>query len=324
MARRVAVCSATLLMAALTGCGHTGQCAKPDHQAKTLFNWAIGPEDEKKSNGDEKASVKPAAFEQMLDDKKSDDEKSTDADKPERLVSDRPDFTEASTTVGRGHVQLEVGYTFIQDRANGVRAVIHSHPEALLRIGLFADWFELRLGQNVFVERTKTGRATEQASGLQDFYLGTKLALSEQKKYLPETAIIFQTLVPTGADAFTNKQLLPGFNYLCSWDVIEDCLSMGGSVGLNRVRGDDGHFHGLANGSFTVGYTLTANLTAYTEVFGLVPTSATAADTGPVYYFNGGFQYFLSEDFAIDVRAGVGLNRRADDFFTGIGFVYRR
>src|SRR5690606_21949136 len=34
----------------------------------------------------------------------------------EPLASDRPDFTEASTTVGRGVVQLEMGYTYVEDR----------------------------------------------------------------------------------------------------------------------------------------------------------------------------------------------------------------
>src|SRR5688500_11339184 len=33
----------------------------------------------------------------------------------EPLASDRPDFTEASTTVGRGVCQLEMGYTYIHD-----------------------------------------------------------------------------------------------------------------------------------------------------------------------------------------------------------------
>ena len=38
----------------------------------------------------------------------------------EPLASDRPDFTEASSTVGRGRVQLEAGYTLVRDRAGRV------------------------------------------------------------------------------------------------------------------------------------------------------------------------------------------------------------
>ncbi|MCE9555263.1 MAG: hypothetical protein K8T91_18080 [Planctomycetes bacterium] len=63
----------------------------------------------------------------------------------EPLVSDRPDFTEASVTVGYGVSQLEMGYTFTLDRNNGTTSQQQSYPELLLRQGLFADWFELRL-----------------------------------------------------------------------------------------------------------------------------------------------------------------------------------
>lgn len=51
----------------------------------TLFRWLVSPE----------ASGGPVV------------------DEP--LVTDRPDFTEASVTVGRGVLQIESGYTFVQD-----------------------------------------------------------------------------------------------------------------------------------------------------------------------------------------------------------------
>src|SRR5262245_16334500 len=58
---------------------------------KALFEWTIGPKSEK-----------------------NDDEEHQDS-----IVTDRPDFTEASTTVGRGRVQLEAGYTYFRDRSGG-------------------------------------------------------------------------------------------------------------------------------------------------------------------------------------------------------------
>ena len=63
----------------------------------------------------------------------------------ERLDPDRPHLPEASTTVGKGRIVLESGYTFTQ---KGSSFSSHAYPEALLRIGLFADWFEFRIGQN--------------------------------------------------------------------------------------------------------------------------------------------------------------------------------
>src|SRR5262245_38321981 len=50
----------------------------------------------------------------------------------EPLVTDRPDFTEASVTVGYGVAQLETGYTFFHDSEGGDRTRSHSFPETLL------------------------------------------------------------------------------------------------------------------------------------------------------------------------------------------------
>ena len=49
------------------------------------------------------------------------------------IETDRPDFTEVSSIVPRGVVQLETGYTFIygDDEAGGVRTRTHSGPETL-------------------------------------------------------------------------------------------------------------------------------------------------------------------------------------------------
>ena len=43
----------------------------------------------------------------------------------------------------------------------------------------------------------------------------------------------------------------------------------------------------------------------------------------PQYYFNGGFIVYLNKDVQWDIRAGVGLNDAADDFFAGCGLVLR-
>lgn len=325
---------------------HRDSCCRKKG-AKVLFEWAICKEEEKDENEKEEENGKngkngengksdDGGKEKKDDEAKKDEngekkngngKKKKDKEEeegPERLQSDRPDFTEASSTVGRGRIQLETGYTYFRDRSDsglGHRVTNHTHsfPEALLRIGLFADWFELRLGQNILSENADESRTT----GLDDTYLGVKLALTEQQKFLPETAIILQATVPTGADAFSARRLMPGFNYLFGWDVVEDCLTLGGSFGINRELDDSDHYFTLVSASLTVGYTLTPNLNAYTEFFGLFPCGAVDPGALPQYYFDGGLQYFLTDDLAVDVRAGVGLNRHAADFFAGAGLVVR-
>jgi hypothetical protein len=278
---------------------------------KTLFDWAIGKKNGNGNGGEEEDVIE----------------------------TDRPDFTEASTTVGRGRIQLESGYTFSHDGGGANRLSASSYPEMLWRIGMFAEWFELRIGQNFFTETETVNGVRQKNSGADDLYLGVKLALAEQKGWLPETAVILQMTVPTGAAAFTANEVQPGINLLYGWDIIKDCVSLGGSSQINRNRGqlggdfpvipDDlpgataGHpFVEIAQ-SLTVNYTLTRKLGAFTEWFALLPHSATDPEIGPEYYFDGGFTYKVTNNFQLDIRGGVGLNRHAEDFFVGSGFAVR-
>ena len=59
-----------------------------------------------------------------------------------RLDPDRPHLPEASTAVGKGRVALEGGYT-----AGDGAVRSQTFPELILRVGAFADWFEVRAGE---------------------------------------------------------------------------------------------------------------------------------------------------------------------------------
>ena len=241
----------------------------------------------------------------------------------EPLVGDRPDFVESSSNVGAGRIQLEMGYTFTQDRDGGARTRSHSFPEALLRIGVYADWLELRIGQNFGSETTLLGLEGADGQGAEDLYLGIGLGLTEQKGFLPETRILLQMTVPSGSDDFSQGDVLPGFNYLYGWEVIKDRLSFAGSTGVNRARDASDHTYTEISQGLTTGITLAPKLGMYLETFALFPSGAVAPDTSPEYYLDGGFMLRVTNNLQFDVRAGVGLNRHADDFFTGAGVVVR-
>ncbi|MCI0334429.1 MAG: transporter [Planctomycetes bacterium] len=239
----------------------------------------------------------------------------------EPLVTDRPDFTESSVTVGYGVVQLETGYTFTYDSAGDDRTRSHSFPESLLRVGMFAEWFEFRIEWNYFDEETEIGGVEDSVSGAEDLGLGMKIALTPQECLLPETAIILQMTVPSGSSELTADEVLPGFNYLYSWE-INDEWSTGGSTAINNAI-DDVTFDSYSefSQSWTVGHSWSDRVGSYVEWFVIAPTSA---DTNRVEnYFNGGFTVLFNNDLQWDIRAGVGLNSAADDFFTGTGLSFR-
>jgi len=236
-------------------------------------------------------------------------------DKP--LVTDRPDFTEASVTVGRGVLQIEMGYTYTNDENQGAKYSSHSYPEMLVRYGICADWLEFRLGQNF----ASVDDAGFRVSGAEDLYLGFKIALTPQEGLLPEMALVPQMTVPSGHRDISAGETLPGVNWLYGWE-INEFLSTGGSTQFNRTidPGTGAAYTEWAQ-SWTVGYTLTEKWGAYTEWFVLAPHSADTARTQ--HYFDSGLTYLLNADVQFDIRAGVGLNAAAADYFAGIGLSVR-
>lgn len=242
-----------------------------------------------------------------------------DLDAP--LVTDRPDFTEASSTVGRGVAQIEFGWTYTYD-ADGAQSVrSNSYGEPLLRYGILDDWLEFRLAVFPVEQRTNTAGTSMSTSGTEDIYLGFKIALTPQEGFLPEMALIPQMTVPSGSNAFTNNKTLPGVNWIYGWE-INDFISTAGSTQFNRgVDGGTGQTYTEWAQSWTVAYGLTDELGAYTEWYGLFPAGADTEQTQ--HYFNGGFTYLLSDDVQFDIRAGVGLNDAADDYFIGTGLSIR-
>lgn len=274
--------------------------------AKTVFEWAIGRKDQANGDGDEQEQDKG-------------------------IDTDRPDFGAATTTVGRGRAVLETGFTYSQDQRHGERFVGHSYPDAVLRVGLFAEWFEFRIGQSFANFRTTpfggqdvAGAPEPTAShGAQDLYLGVKLALTEQKKWLPETALIIQSLVPSGTPDLTAGQMLPGFIYLFSWDVIESRLSLSGLVEADRAVDDADHPYVQFAQTLELKYAWTPRFKTFVEWVALYPTGAIAPTAGPQYYIHPGVMFLVTKNLQLDAHIYLGLNAHAVDFFGGPGVSVR-
>ncbi len=98
-----------------------------------MLAWSIGKEEPDEPKEPEIKFELPKSFgervSRTLFSRTPTGEMGNDGEEP--LVTDRPDFTEASSTVGKGRVQVELGYTYFSDKNNGVRARAHSYPEVL-------------------------------------------------------------------------------------------------------------------------------------------------------------------------------------------------
>jgi hypothetical protein len=304
---------------------------------KTLLEWTIGKKDDDK-NGKEKENGKNGATEEggkngvkkenaKNDKEKADDkgresataeEKEKKEEEPKRIDPDRPHLPEASTTVGLGRAVLEAGYTF---NTSGGFFPQHSFPEALLRVGVLAEWLEVRIAQNLAsqsIPDDSGGHANQ--TGFQDLQLGVKLALTEQQKCLPESALILQMTVPTGSKDFTANRVLPGIHYDCSWEVIKDLLSLETVVFADGSVDDHGHTFTQLGHGVTAAYDVTKKL----EAFGELDSFYAAGDSAPPqHYFVAGLVYFITQNCEIDIRAGIGLNEHTDGYLIGSGFALR-
>jgi Putative MetA-pathway of phenol degradation len=248
-----------------------------------------------------------------------------DLDEP--LVTDRPDFTEASSTVGRGVAQLEFGYTYSYNNDAGESVKSQSFGEPLLRYGILADWLEFRIALFPVEERTTSGGASTSSRGTEDLYTGFKIALTPQEGSLPEMALIPQMNLPTGSNAFTSKNVELGINWIYGWE-INDFISTAGSTQANRrIDVATGEAYLEIAQSWTVAYSLSDNLGAYTEWFAISPGGTGGATTehhlSGGHYFNGGFAYLITNNLQFDIRGGVGLSDEADDYFVGTGLSVR-
>jgi hypothetical protein len=250
------------------------------------------------------------------------DDGNKNGNEDERLDPDRPHFPEATTAVGKDRAVLESGYTLSK---KGSSFLSQSYPESLLRVGMFADWFEFRIGQNFLHEEEKTGGTTNVRTGAQDLYLGMKFALTRQKGLLPAIAVIPQMTVPTGSSTLTSNRVLPGLNVDMSWEIVKNFFSVEVLVGNNEVAGkyaDEIHTsHFETSTGITGVFQVTRKLEAFAEWDAIYQIDG--AERGPRHYAVGGLVYFISSDLEVDGRVGVGLNDRSNNLIGGVGFAVR-
>ena len=263
-----------------------------------LLNW---PEKEKQADGegeDEEAKEKP-------------------------LESDRPDFTDSSTTVGYRRLQIESGYKYTQAIAGDPTHNAHDLPELLVRYGV-AERLELRLAwdEGMVFDRymdRNLGRVVTD-NGSTDLDAGFKYAISKQDKWRPQSAITVSVSAPVGSPAQSSRQVDAFVNCLYSWELTKK-LSLNCSTGNLWTAELGDHFSRFSQ-SASVEYELTEKLHVFNEWFAFFRRDS--SDNRPQHYYDAGLTYLVTPNFQLDWRAGLGLNNAADGFFTGCGLTVRR
>lgn len=239
----------------------------------------------------------------------------------ERMETERHDYTQSTTTVGRGVVQLESGYLYLYKDEGGEVEHSHATPEALLRIGL-SDDIEFRVRWN-YVWKFFEEEPGE--DGALDTIWSFKLQVTEQYGWVPESALEIRSSVPTGGSNFTLGRVEVGLAYIYGWKLNEKWSLYGSTAYLPSGLGEGSlvpeepeseHFTVIGQ-SIALGTELTEKNTIYGEWFGLF--SDGLEDDYSLSFLNVGVDHYFTDNLLIDFRVGVGLTEDSEDFFAGVG-----
>ena len=242
----------------------------------------------------------------------------------ERIETERHDFTQSTTTVGRGVAQLEFGYTYFYRDDGAETEESHATPELMLRYGLTED-LEFRMRYN---NAWQFGE--EDLRGSEDLRWAIKFRATDQEDWLPESAVELRFATPTGTDEWSTDDVEFGFDYIYGWR-FSPTMELYGSTGFSTNAlgefafapadpGNDDFI--LYTQSVALGVELTEQVSFYSEFFGLFTDGFEDSEESPIF-FNVGVDYYVNDDFVLDARIGTGLNDDAEDLFVGVGGAFR-
>lgn len=223
-----------------------------------------------------------------------------------QIITDRPDQTESSSTVGLGNLQIETGILigFEGESGSSVQQILA--PTTLFRYGI-TKGIELRL-LNQF-ETLKFGDKT--VRGMSDFEIGTKIQLLQKEGLNTEIALLSHLIVPTGTTELTNDKL-GTINKLSISHGINDNIDFGYNVGYNHF----GEGKGDLTYSIALGIGVNDKVGIYIEPYGDILEFEKLMAS-----FDTGCTYLVNDNLQLDFSFGMGLNHRMNYLSFGLSWI---
>jgi len=238
-----------------------------------------------------------------------------DNDSSSPLVTDRPDATEASSTVGKGVLQIETGGLYESFEENNLKLEGYTYNTTLVRYGIL-DNVELRVGWDFAEGRAEiNGIALDNvSSGLSPLLLGVKVDIAEEKDGMPEVALIGHVF-PLFSASTDYRPETTGIDFRFS---LSHTLSENSSIGYN-IGGQWGDDSSEATAIYTLayGYSITDKWGMYLELYGDLPEDSSAN-----HFWDGGLTYLVSNDLQLDAYVGSGITK-GQDLLVGFGASFR-
>lgn len=240
------------------------------------------------------------------------------AQQDEPINSDRPDFVNSPDVVGKGTVQVEVGFGLERNRDAGTNERTTSTP-ALLRFGV-SDTLELRLETDGRMRHRADGASHARERGWADDTLGVKWHARDGQGNAPSLGFILEADFDSGSKAFRGNGVQPSLGMAAEWELPGD-LSLGMMPGVTRARNDDGSH--AVNGYFGIVLDRAWNDRFTTFVEFAAPRIAKGKNGGSQAQVDVGATWLLTHDCQLDAMYSRGMNGRTPDHAFAVGLSFR-
>ncbi len=241
------------------------------------------------------------------------DPASAQADLPP-ISTDRPSFSTSTSIAPESHFVLESGVTAtVHDRdADENRRL--TLPELAVRWGVAEDRLEAQASWNGW---SRDGAGASAESGISDLTIGLKWRLTEQSRWVPRLVLVPLLTLGLGDPDFSSQEPDPALRLAWS-TILASGLTVGGNANVAWISDAAGRMAQI-QGSVYAAWAVWERTTCFAEYFLLGPM---ARDAGSADSVDAGLLHLLSRRVQADLRAGIGLDREADDFFVGAGLSF--
>jgi hypothetical protein len=229
----------------------------------------------------------------------------------ERIDTDRPDQTESAVTVPRKFFQMEFG---LGKENLGDKNYIFAHPAFLLKYGL-AKKVELRLEGNFFSGHEELISGPKTTTHFEPLEIGTKIALFEEKGWLPKTTFLGHLGLPfTASDVDESQNIFGSVRFS-----FQHTLSERAGLGYNAGAIWDGY----SNKPVWM-YTFSPNINIGKRWYAYIETFAFFRDgEAAEHSLDAGVAYYVSNNTKLDFSGGVGLGDNPMRNYLALGASFR-